>query len=181
MLKYWITAAVVSGILGLTGCEEDTVNASIAENIDVNQMGPNNQHIIFWEIERRDADRVHAFLDAGVDINIRGFMGMTPAIYAATSDGWDMVLLFATRGADLSIVAKNGFSVQEIGFLSELLNQHLEMNTFTHLMNATSPFYKQNNKSLWFELLFYHGSPSLKCNHPVTTRLAYTRAPEKRS
>ena len=82
-----------------------------AAQVDVNEMGPNNQHMIFWRIQQRDHDAVVAFLDAGVDPNIRGFNGMTPAMWAASSDAWTFVELLASRGADLSLVARNGATV----------------------------------------------------------------------
>ena len=82
-----------------------------AGSVDINEIGPNNQHMIFWRIEERDRDAVVAFLDAGVDPNIRGFMDMTPAMWAASSDAWTFVELLESRGADLSLIARNGATV----------------------------------------------------------------------
>ena len=85
-----------------------------AGSVDINEMGPNNQHMIFWRIEQRDYDAVIAFQDAGVDVDIRGFMGMTPAIWAATSDGWQFVELFAERGANLGLSTRDGMTVADM-------------------------------------------------------------------
>ena len=90
------------------------IGRTSAAQVGVNEMGPNNQHMIFWRIEQDDFDAVTAYLDAGVDPDIGGFMGMTPAIWAAGANGWRMVELLAKRGADLSVVARNGMSVPAI-------------------------------------------------------------------
>ena len=82
--------------------------------IDINEQGPNGQHMIFWRIQEGKFDEVGAFLDAGVDVNIRGFREKTPAIWAAGTVSWDMVLFLAKRGADLSASDRDGMSVCSI-------------------------------------------------------------------
>ena len=77
-------------------------------------MGPNNQHMIFWRIEQRDYDAVTAFLDTGVDPDIRGFIDQTASISAAASSAWRMVEVFVAYGADLSLESRNGRSVASI-------------------------------------------------------------------
>lgn len=104
-------------IFSIIGCGNNGRN----EVVDINEMGPNNQHMIFWRIQEDDFDSVEAFLDAGVDVNIRGFMGMTPAIWAAGAGGWRMVELLASRGADLDIAARNGRTIADYVQLSEAL------------------------------------------------------------
>lgn len=81
------------------------------EKIDITEQGPNGQHMIFWRIQEGKFDEVGAFLDAGVDVNIRGFREKTPAIWAAGTVSWDMVLFLAQRGADLSARDRDGMSV----------------------------------------------------------------------
>ena len=105
-------SAICVAALGLTS--DPAVRPVLAQSVDINEMGPNNQHMIFWRIEQDDFDAVTAYLDAGVDPDIGGFMGMTPAIWAAGANGWRMVELLAKRGADLSLVARNGMSVPAI-------------------------------------------------------------------
>ena len=90
-----------------------------AGTVDINEMGPNNQHMIFWRIQQRDFEAVTAFLDAGVDVNIRGFNGTTPAIWAASSDGWRFVEMFAERGADLSLSSRSGVTVARVVQLAD--------------------------------------------------------------
>lgn len=101
-------------LLGVTAFQADGVAAQNHRSVDINEQGPNNQHMIFRRIEEGDYTSVAAFLDAGVDPDVKGFMGMTPAIWAASSDSWEMVHLLASRGAELGIVARNGASVAEI-------------------------------------------------------------------
>ena len=105
---------VFSAMIFLAGCQDEGGTSMNSNAVDVNEMGPNNQHMIFWRIEQDDFVAVQAFLDAGVDPDVRGFLGMTPAIWAAGANSWRMVELLAERGADLSIKARNGMSVPAI-------------------------------------------------------------------
>ena len=77
-------------------------------------MGPNNQHMIFQRIPRDDFDGVRAYLDAGIDPDIRGFMDQTAAISTATSSSWRMVEIFIDYGADLSLESRNDRTVAGI-------------------------------------------------------------------
>ena len=82
--------------------------------IDVDEQGPNGQHKIFWRIQGLEFDKVGDFLDAGVDIETRGFRGATPVIWAALSGSWVMALFLIERGADLSASDRDGITVCRI-------------------------------------------------------------------
>ena len=107
-----------------------------AGSVDINEMGPNNQHMIFWRIEQRDYAAVIAFLDAGVDVDIRGFMGMTPAIWAATSDGWQFVEMFAERGADLGLASRDGMTVADMVRMTDEVRSVRAGSAEEHALNA---------------------------------------------
>ena len=117
MLK--VLAVLFSPLLAVAGCVEGTAETQSRGEADMHEMGPNNQHMIFWRIEQRDYDSVTAFLDAGVDVNIRGFNDTTPAIWAASSDGWRFVEMFAERGADLSLSSRSGVTVARVVQLAD--------------------------------------------------------------
>ena len=119
MLKIMALAVLFAPLLTIAGCTDDTSGSSGSGNVDVAEMGPNNQHMIFWRIQQRDFEAVTAFLDAGVDVNIRGFNGTTPAIWAASSDGWRFVEMFAERGADLSLSSRSGVTVARVVQLAD--------------------------------------------------------------
>ena len=92
----------------------------IADKIDIYELH-NDLPIIFWRISQRNYPAVGALLDAGVNIETRGFFGMTPVIVAATGDGWGMVKLLIDRGADLSAYAGNGMTVADLALTSRVL------------------------------------------------------------
>lgn len=119
-------AGIAAGLLAvivavsLIGCENNIGN----DMVDINETAPGGDyHMIFWRIEQDDHAAVEAFLDAGVDVNIRGFMDMTPAIWAATSDSWEAVELLSSRGADLGIAARDGTTVAEVAKRTERLKR----------------------------------------------------------
>jgi hypothetical protein len=85
-----------------------------AASVDIYERGPDGHNINFRRIEQRDTDAVRALLDAGIDVNIRGLQGMTPAIWAASSGAWTHVVLFADRGADLCLASTTGMTVARI-------------------------------------------------------------------
>ena len=117
MLK--VLAVLFSLLIAVSGCAEGAAEPQSRGEIDITEIGPNNQHMIFWRIEQRDFEAVTAFLDAGVDPNIRGFNGTTPAIWAASSDGWRFVEMFAERGADLSLSSRSGVTVARVVQLAD--------------------------------------------------------------
>ena len=92
----------------------------MADKIDIYELY-NDLPIIFWRISQRNYPAVGALLDAGVNIETRGFFGMTPVIVAATGDGWGMVKLLIDRGADLSAYAGNGMTVADLALTSRVL------------------------------------------------------------
>lgn len=106
VVKLMATAMIA---LSVTSCQG---NASVQNNkkIDIHQK-LDGQNIIFRRILEQDFAAVNALLDAGVDVNIRGGLDVTPAAAAAASDSWRMVKLLAKRGARLDLVSRNNLSV----------------------------------------------------------------------
>ena len=79
--------------------------------IDIDEQGPNGQHVIFWRIQERKYDEVEDYLNAGVDIDVRGFRDVTPVIWAAGTGNWEMVIFLEERGADLGLGSRDGMTV----------------------------------------------------------------------
>lgn len=89
------------------------------KNVDIYALGPNGP-MLFWKIQAEEYDGAQALLNAGADINVRGFSAETPAISAATADDWKGVLYLADCGADLSLYGANGFTVANMAKGSRL-------------------------------------------------------------
>lgn len=102
---------LVLALFGLTLATFMGVEEMGRTPIDVDEQEPNGQHMIFWKIQGLKFDEVEAFLDAGVDVDIRGFRDKTPVIWAAGGVNWDMVLFLIEHGADLSARDRDGMSV----------------------------------------------------------------------
>ncbi len=92
----------------------------MADKIDIYELY-NDLPIIFWRIEQQNYSAVGAQLKAGVDIETRGFFGMTPVIWAASGGSWGMVKFLIDRGADLTAYAGNGMTVAELALNSRVL------------------------------------------------------------
>jgi hypothetical protein len=73
--------------------------------------GPDGLPLIFWLIKSRDRAAVDAWLDAGGDIEARGYHRATPILTAAIIDDWPMVLHLAGRGARIDISDGRGFTL----------------------------------------------------------------------
>ena len=86
---------------------------SRAQSVD-NDLASDGNHMIFRRIEEDDFDAVRAYLEAGLDPNVRGFDDETPAIWAAGSNSWRMVEILIEHGADLSLESRNGRTVANI-------------------------------------------------------------------
>lgn len=119
----WYAKAPVLAVLILLlgSCKEDdtTANgageqseqgATMSAN-DPNRPGPDGHPIIFTEIERRDPGRVQALIDAGADIEAKGFASGTPILLAAVSSNWRIAELLLAAGADPLIADTTGMTV----------------------------------------------------------------------
>lgn len=62
-------------------------------------------------IERRDIDEIKRLVTSGADLEQPLFNGKTPALYAAGSDGWPIVLLLLQHGANPSATDLRGFNL----------------------------------------------------------------------
>ena len=102
-------------------------------SVDIYELGPDGLPIIFWRIHQEDSAAVQALLDAGADIEVRGFFGVTPVIWAAASGQWDFVKFLVERGADLSAYGANGFTVTNSARRSNL---RLESRQGQHLQDV---------------------------------------------
>ena len=85
--------------------------AAADSKMDPNAKGPDGLPIIFAYIEREDQAAVTALLDAGADIEAKGFFQATPMLSAALVDLWPMVALLISRGANLWAVDQQGVNL----------------------------------------------------------------------
>ncbi|WP_369695433.1 hypothetical protein [Jiella marina] len=83
-------------------------------------MGPDGRPLIFWRIAQLDEKGVIAELEAGTNIEIKGFAKTTPLLHAASIDAWKIVLALLQRGANPNAVDKRGFSLPWLAFSSRI-------------------------------------------------------------
>ena len=81
---------------------------------NANDLASDGNHMIFQRINQDDFDAVRAYLDAGLDPNIRGFMDQTASIWAAECNCWRMVEILIEHGADLSLADRQGLTVARV-------------------------------------------------------------------
>ena len=86
---------------------------SRAQGVD-NDLASDGNHMIFQRINQDDFNAVRAYLDAGLDPNIRGFMDQTASIWAAECNCWRMVEILIEHGADLSLADRQGITVARV-------------------------------------------------------------------
>lgn len=96
------------------------------DKTDPNGMGPDGLPIIFWIIERNELERVRQLLDAGANIESRGFGRATPALAAAIPDTWTICLLLLRRGANPWASNHAGFTIAYLASTSKVVNPKTE-------------------------------------------------------
>lgn len=103
-----------------TGTDEQNEQVDSMSANDPNRAGPDGHPIIFTEIERRDPGRVQALIDAGADIEAKGFASGTPILLAAVSANWRIAELLLAAGADPLIADTTGMTVMWLAAHSRL-------------------------------------------------------------
>lgn len=92
---------------------EAWVKAMVARGVDVNQPGPGEADPPFLaHVEREHVDRglVRALLDAGADIDARGYEGMTALLTTLRNGRFDIARLLLEKGAKATLVDHGGSS-----------------------------------------------------------------------
>lgn len=87
---------------------------------DPNALGPDGFPIIFAHVEARDERKVAALLDAGADIEAKGFFDQTPMLKAAMANSWTMVAMLMERGADIRASDRSGFNLPYLASVSKI-------------------------------------------------------------
>jgi ankyrin repeat protein len=72
-------------------------------------------------ILKRDLSAVQRLVEGGEDVNQRLFNNETPAIMAAASQNWVIVLYLLQAGADPTLQKRNGVSLVKIAASSRVL------------------------------------------------------------
>lgn len=114
-------ALIFGAALTLAGCQDDGSPNAQNNTVDITELASDGNHMIFRRIEEDDFDAVRAYLDAGLDPNVRGFMDETAAIWSAGSNSWRMVEILISYGADLSLESRDGRS------LASMVRQSLDL------------------------------------------------------
>lgn len=79
--------------------------------LDPNAKGPDGLPILFWTLQQENLPKVEALLDAGADIEAKGYNGATPLLSQAIVQDWIAVELLMKRGARLDVADRVGFTV----------------------------------------------------------------------
>lgn len=79
--------------------------------VDITEIGPSGQPIIFWRIENGEQDAVKALVEAGMSTEVHGFMESTPVIAAGSANLWTTVMLLLELGADPMAANRNGMTL----------------------------------------------------------------------
>lgn len=82
--------------------------------MDVNEPASDSNHMIFQSIEQDDFHAVCAYLDAGLDPNVRGFDEETASVWVPGCHCWRTVEILISNGADLSLDSASDRSVASI-------------------------------------------------------------------
>jgi len=120
-----ITLRLISLAMGILGAFGGELQAGSIlrhdmfkeKSIDPNAKSGDGLPIIFEAVLSRDAEWVEKLIDAGADIEARGFGHATPALVAALGDVWDVCLFLLRRGADPS--ATNQFDMTIFNLAAE--------------------------------------------------------------
>lgn len=80
-------------------------------SIDINAKGPDGLPIIFWLVKQRNVKAIQQYIEAGGDIEAKGFAQSTPIITAGTTDSWIVAKFLAEQGANLRAVDTFGFNL----------------------------------------------------------------------
>jgi hypothetical protein len=107
----WTRKLAVLLVLGLLAVWPIGANMTNAQQIDITAKGPDGLPGIFWLIKERDQAAVGAWLDAGGDIEARGYHRATPVLAAAIVDNWSMVAYLIDRGARVDVVDGRGYTL----------------------------------------------------------------------
>lgn len=95
-------------------------NEGQSDVVDINATGPDGHPILFWQVKQRDPRAVGALLDAGANIEARGFFDATPVITAGSANSWEMVELLMSRGADPRAADGKGFNLPWLASTSKI-------------------------------------------------------------
>lgn len=83
----------------------------MAGGIDPMAKGADGLPLIFTLIEQEDQAAVEALLDAGADLEAKGFAQGTPLLKAAFLDLWPMVGMLIQRGANVMAADMRGVTL----------------------------------------------------------------------
>ena len=85
-----------------------TVQALIAEGVDVDAAQPDGATALHWAAYRNDSEIAALLLDAGADVNAANELGATPVWLAADNGSAGMVRRLLDAGADPDVALQNG-------------------------------------------------------------------------
>ena len=106
-----IAIGVILGVLGVGSGALVLSQGRAQDMVDITATGPNGLPIVFWRIEQDNRAAIRALIEAGMDIEIKGFQQATPALAAASANAWITTELLLKLGADRMASDCRGFTL----------------------------------------------------------------------
>ncbi len=81
------------------------------EKVDIEALGPDGLPGIFWLIKQEDMAGMADWIEAGGDIEARGYHGASPALAAAVVENWPAVHWLLENGARVQVADGRGYTL----------------------------------------------------------------------
>jgi hypothetical protein len=79
--------------------------------VDIEALGPDGLPGIFWLIKQEDMAGAKDWVEAGGDIEARGYHGASPALAAAVVENWPAVRWLLENGARAAVADGRGYTL----------------------------------------------------------------------
>lgn len=106
-----LTLPLLNGCVGEEQISEEGIQMTEIDENDPNRLNDEDEPIIFGLIDETDLAGVKQLVEAGADIEARGFGEQTPMLRAALVRQWNICLYLLEQGADATATDEMGMSM----------------------------------------------------------------------